>query len=182
MIHQEQMQRGGILRFYFKYLIDFIKNLVKNKNLDKASRDIPYDVDGSCMIVIATDAPVSPRNLKRMAKRVSHAMGRVGGTGSNGSGDYVIAFSTYEKNRVKYFTRERVKAIDDLHNNSMSPLFTAVIEATEEAILNSMFMADTMTGNNNRTLNAIPIEETLNILKKYNALNWNKKIPPWKDK
>jgi D-aminopeptidase len=146
------------------------------------NRDIPYDVDGSCMIVIATDAPVSPRNLKRMAKRVSHAMGRVGGTGSNGSGDYVISFSTYEKNRVKYFTRNRVKAIDDLQNDHMSPLFTAVIEATEEAILNSMFMAETVTGNNNRTLKAIPIEKTLEILKKYNALKWNEKIPPWNDK
>ncbi|MFC1724488.1 P1 family peptidase, partial [candidate division KSB1 bacterium] len=146
------------------------------------NRDIPYDVDGSCMIVIATDAPVSPRNLKRMAKRVSHAMGRVGGTGSNGSGDYVIAFSTYEKNRVKYFTRERVKAIDDLQNDHMSPLFMAVIEAAEEAILNSMFMAETITGNNNRTLEAIPIKETLEVLKKYNALKWNEKIPPWSDK
>ena len=143
------------------------------------SRDIPYEVDGSCMIVIATDAPVSFRNLKRMAKRVSHAMGALGGAGSNGSGDYVIAFSTCEKNRVSYSSRKKVKAVDDLHNDYMTPLFMAVIEATQEAILNSMFMAETITSRRNRKVEAIPIEETLEILKKYNALNWNKKIAPW---
>jgi len=146
------------------------------------NQDIPYEDEGSCMIIIATDAPLSPRNLKRMAKRASHAMGRVGGFASNGSGDYAIAFSTYEKNRVPYYSKEKIKIIHNLQNNFMSPLFLAVVEATEEAILNSMFTAKTITGNRGNTLKAIPIEETLNILKKYNALNWNQNIPPWNEK
>lgn len=142
----------------------------------------PYTSEGSCMIVVATDAPLSHRNLKRLAKRVPHAIGRVGGTSSNGSGDYVIAFSTHPKNRIKYSPSNTVSEISDLHNDAMSPLFVAVQEATEEAILNSMFRATTITGRGGRCLEALPIEKTITILKKYNTLNWDRTLPPGKSR
>jgi D-aminopeptidase len=104
----------------------------------------------------------------------------VGGSSSNGSGDYVIAFSTHKKNRIKYSPSSRVSEVSDLHNDAMSPLFVAVQEATEEAILNSMFKAATITGRNGRSIEALPIKKTMEILKKYNALNWGKKIPHYR--
>ena len=140
------------------------------------SSSIPYDEDeGSCMIVIATDAPLSNRNLKRMAKRVDHAFGRVGAYSSNGSGDYVIIFSTSkpQSSDEKSFTRKEIK------NNSMNGLFMATVEATEEAIINSLFMAETVSSKYGK-MEELPIDETMKILKKYRALNWNKKLYPWK--
>ncbi|GAB1462958.1 DmpA family aminopeptidase [Pedobacter sp.] len=130
--------------------------------------------DGSCMIIIATDAPLSDRNLERLAKRSFIAFGNVGAFASNGSGDYSIAFSTYNKNRVPYTTREKVRIIDDLNNDEMSPLFMAVWEATQEALINSLFMAEDMKGKNGRTVKALPIKKTIEILKKYKALDQNK--------
>lgn len=129
-----------------------------------------HRADGSCMIVIATDAPLSSRNLERLAKRSYIAFGNVGGFSSNGSGDYSIAFSTNPATRVPH-QNSKVLALQDLDNNELSPLFMAVWEATEEAILNSLFTAEDMTGINGRTVKALPIKETLEILKKYNALN-----------
>ena len=140
------------------------------------SSSIPYDEDeGSCMIVIATDAPLSNRNLKRMAKRVDHAFGRVGAYSSNGSGDYAIIFSTSKPqlSDKKSFTRKEIK------NNSMNGLFMATVEATEEAIINSLFMAETVSSKYGK-MEELPIDETMKILKKYRALNWNKKLYPWK--
>ena len=137
---------------------------------------IPYNEDeGSCMIVIATDAPLSNRNLKRMAKRVDHAFGRVGAYSSNGSGDYAIIFSTSkpQSSDKKSFTRKEIK------NNSMNGLFMATVEATEEAIINSLFMAETVSSKYGK-MEELPIDETMKILKKYRALNWNKKLYPWK--
>jgi len=131
--------------------------------------DVPYKVDGSCMIVIATDAPLSPRNLKRLARRSYLAFGRVGAFSSNGSGDYSIAFSTHPDLRVAYNSKQTEVKIPDLRNDEMSPLFLAVVEATEEAIYNSLFMAETMTGYRGRTMKALPIKETLKILDKYKA-------------
>lgn len=133
-----------------------------------------YKADGSCMIIIATDAPLSDRNLERLAKRSYIAFGNVGAFSSNGSGDYAIAFSTYQKNRIPYNASLMVRTIDDLNNEDMSPLFMAVWEATEEALLNSLFMAEDMKGKGGRMVKALPIKETLNILKKYNSLNQNK--------
>jgi D-aminopeptidase len=109
--------------------------------------------------VIATDAPVDSRNLKRMAARAMLGMGRTGSSGSNGSGDYAIAFST-----VDY--REGLKTVS---NDDMSPLFLAVIEATEEAIYNSLFRATTVTGNGH-TVEALPIDKTMEILRRHGAL------------
>ena len=126
--------------------------------------------DGSCMIVVATDAPLSSRNLKRLAKRAMLGLAKTGGISSNGSGDYVIAFSTEKSIRIPYksksfFVKERV-----LRNEKLSPLFLAVIEATEEAILNSFFMANSMKGNNGLYVKAIPINEVMKILEKYNKV------------
>lgn len=132
----------------------------------------PYKADGSCMIIIATDAPLSDRNLERLAKRSYIAFGNVGAFSSNGSGDYAVAFSTYEKNRIPYQSKTKVRNIDDLNNDELSPLFMAVWEATEEALLNSLFMA-TDTKGNGREVKALPIKKTLEILKKYNALDQN---------
>lgn len=133
------------------------------------AEDVPYVVDGSCMIVIATDAPLSARNLERLAKRSFLAFGKVGSFSSNGSGDYSIAFSTHPELRIPYNSKEKEKNIIDVPNNEMSPLFLAVVEACEEAIYNSLFMATDMTGQKGRTMKALPIEKTLTIMDKYNA-------------
>ena len=140
------------------------------------SANIPYDEDeGSCMNVIATDAPLSNRNLKRMAKRVDHALGSVGAYSPNGSGDYAIIFSTAREksSEKKSFTRKEIK------NSSMNGLFMATVEATEEAIINSLFMAETVSSHYGK-MEALPVDETMKILKKYKALNWNKNLYPWK--
>jgi len=140
------------------------------------SSSIPYDEDeGSCMIVIATDAPLSNRNLKRIAKRVNHAFGRVGAYSSNGSGDYAIIFSTFKSTESDELTVDRT----ELKNRAMNGLFMATVEATEEAIINSLFMAETVSSKYG-TSEALPVEETMKILKKYKALNWNKNLYPWK--
>lgn len=121
--------------------------------------------DGSCMIIVATDAPLSSRNLKRLAKRATFGLARTGGNCSNGSGEYVIAFSTAKNLRIPYFTNG-VSLVGDkeLHNDKMTPLFEAVAEATEEAILNSMFQAKTTTGKNGRTIEKLPVENVMKIL------------------
>ncbi|MDT0551971.1 P1 family peptidase [Urechidicola vernalis] len=134
------------------------------------NNQVPYTVDGSCMMVIATDAPLSDRNLKRLAKRSFLAFGRVGSFSSNGSGDYSIAFSTHKDLRIPYNIEDSVRTIPDLNNDELSPLFLAVVEAAEEAIYNSMFMATDVTGQNGRTLKALPVEKTLEIMKRYNKL------------
>lgn len=134
-----------------------------------------YVEDGSCMIIIATDAPLSSRNLKRLAKRSFLALANVGGFSSNGSGDYSIAFSTHPDVRVSGESKLLVKK--ELTNESMSPLFLAVVEATEEAIYNSLFMAEDMDGINGRKVKALPIEKTLELLEKYNALHRDERLP-----
>src|SRR5581483_4286936 len=103
--------------------------------------------DGSCMIVIATDAPIDARNLRRLAARACLGMARAGSAASNGSGDYAIAFSTAPQLRIHASDKAPTRHVELLTNDAMSPLFLAVIEATEEAIYNSMFRATTMTGN-----------------------------------
>ena len=123
--------------------------------------------DGSIMMVVATDAPLSVRNLERLAKRAIMGLARTGSSASNGSGDYVIAFSTAEE--VRRGEGERTHDITELSNDRMSPLFQAVVEATEEAIYNSLFKATTVTGMG-RTADALPIDETVEILKKYKVI------------
>ncbi len=129
------------------------KNMGKFYLSDKLN-DTP---DGSCMIVVATDAPLDARNLQRLAKRAFMGLAKAGGIASNGSGDYVIAFSTDSTLRVPHSTSGRSLTQTILHNEAVSPLFMAAIEATEEAILNSLFMAETMKGKDGRVVEALPV-------------------------
>jgi D-aminopeptidase len=131
------------------------------------SQHLKDNADGSCMIVIATDAPVDARNLERMAKRAMMGLAKTGGIASNGSGDYVIAFSTNPGLRVPHSSAEKTQTLTLLRNDEMSPLFMAVIEATEEAILNSLFKAETIQGKEGHTIEALPLEKVLPILKKH---------------
>jgi D-aminopeptidase len=126
--------------------------------------------DGSIIIVIATDAPIDHRNLSRLAARAMWGLARTGSSGSNGSGDYAIAFTTAPELRIKPMKEKpALRTAKLLANDDMSPLFQAVIEATEEAIYNSLFRATTTTGNGN-TIEALPLEETVEILKKHRVV------------
>lgn len=128
----------------------------------------PQSANGSIMMVVATDAPIDHRNLDRLAARAMLGLGRTGSSESNGSGDYVIAFSAAAGVRIEADSlMYRPTAL--LPNESMSPLFEAVIEATEEAIYNSMFGAHDMTGNGH-TVKALPLQETIALLKKHGAI------------
>ena len=125
--------------------------------------------DGSCMMVVTTDAPLDSRNLKRLAARALLGLARTGSSASNGSGDYVIAFSTAQQVRIHSTDKAPTRHIEVMSNDSMSPLFEAVIEATEEAIYNSMFKATTTTGNGH-TIEALPIDKTVTILKEHGVI------------
>ena len=120
--------------------------------------------EGSCMVVVATDAPLDSRNLKRLAKRAMLGIARTGGYFSNGSGDFGIAFSTSAKVRIPHFNRSNTLAVELLRNSRMSPLFLAAAEACEEAILNAMFKARTMDGRDGRTLEALPLDKVKAIM------------------
>ncbi len=124
--------------------------------------------DGSIIIVVATDAPVDARNLRRLAARAMLGLARTGSPSTNGSGDYVIAFSVAPENRIR--TTNNARQLTVLGNDAMSPLFLAVVEATEEAIYNSLLRATTVVGRSGNRADALPIDRTLEILKKYNAV------------
>jgi len=156
-------------RYYLKGQLsstDF--SLCKPGNTDSS---LCHSADGSIMIVIATDAPIDHRNLQRLAARAMMGLARTGAAGSNGSGDYAIAFSTAPELRIRSGANNRNSQapVSLLSNEAMSPLFLAVIEATEEAIYNSLFRATTTTGRGH-TVEALPIDRTLEILKHHNAL------------
>lgn len=136
----------------------------------------PQNPDGSVMVVVATDAPLDQRQLERLAKRVGLGLARTGFYSSNGSGDFFIAFST--ATRIPHSSPLTIQT-EVVSNDSMSALFLAVVEATEEAVINSMLKATTVIGRDGRTVEAIDIDELLEVLKKYNALDWNKTLPPW---
>ena len=141
--------------------------------------EVKDKADGSCMIIIATDAPLDARNMKRLAARAWLGIARTGSSASNGSGDYAIAFSTAPQGRIhspETATKDKVtdqkallQNLDALTNDAMSPLFEAVLEATEEAVYNSMFKAATMTSNGH-TVEALPIEKTVEILKQHRVI------------
>jgi len=146
----------------------FYPKISSDGNKAPGSGARPETVDGSCMIVVATDAPLDHRNLSRLAARAMMGLARTGSSGSNGSGDYVIAFSSSPDVRIVagdgvYRPKEL------LGNESMSPLFEAVIEATEEAIYNSMFKAHDVSGNGH-TVKALPLQETIDLLRKHSAI------------
>jgi D-aminopeptidase len=124
--------------------------------------------DGSVMIIIATDAPLSDRNLQRLARRAFLGIARTGSPITNGSGDYALAFSTAEAVRRTPARRSAVAELSDLPNDRITPLFQAVVEATEEAVLNSMFKAESMDGHNGR-IEALPVERIIELHRKSTA-------------
>ncbi|HLW50025.1 MAG TPA: P1 family peptidase [Sphingobacteriaceae bacterium] len=149
-----QSNFGGVLQ---------IDGIAVGKALGKFnfSNHLLNNVDGSCMIIVATDAPLDSRNLERLAKRAFLGLGKTGGIASNGSGDYVIAFSTAENLRIPHSGAPKTIQADLLLNDETSPLFMAAIEATEEAIINSLFAAERMIGDGGRVIEKLPIEEIM---------------------
>ncbi len=158
-----QTNFGGVLEIAG---VPIAKELNKYPYRDK----ILNDADGSCMIVVITDVPLSSRNLERMAKRAMLGLAKTGGIASNGSGDYVIALSTAKENLIPYKSDTMYHEKKELRNDDLSPLFLATIEATEEAILNSLFAAETMTGRDGHTIEALPKDKVLELMKKYNKI------------
>ncbi len=128
------------------------------------SRDLDDSPEGSCMIVVATDAPLDSRNLKRLAKRALLGIARTGGFYSNGSGDYAIAFSTAEGLRVPHRSPSPTMQIEILRDRNVSPLFLAAAEAAEEAILNSLFKARDMEGKDGSKVEALPLDKLKKIM------------------
>lgn len=122
------------------------------------------NLDGSCMMVVLTDAPLDARNLKRLAKRAFMGLARTGGIASNGSGDYVIAVSTAY--HIPHETKSAFDEVKVLRNDNVSALFMAAIEATEEAIINSLFAAQTLTGDQGHKVEQLPIDKVVELLKK----------------
>lgn len=151
-----QTNFGGVLQ---------VAGVEVGKKLGQYSNSFKYSPDGSCMMVVMTDAPLDARNLERLAKRAMLGLARTGGIASNGSGDYVIAVSTAEECRIPYESENPIQMVPTLRNEAMTPLFLATIEATEEAILNSLFAAETMTGRNGHKIEALPKEKVLEMLK-----------------
>ena len=137
---------------------------------------IPDQEDGSCMVIVATDAPLLHRNLKRLAFRAMLGLARCGNFCMNGSGDYVIAFSTHPDCRIRSGDRGLLSVIE-LRNEQLNPLFLAVVESTEEAVYNSLFQAVTIKGRNGHLSKSLPLDRVLDICKKYNVLNWYKLLP-----
>ena len=150
-------------KYYLKEQLEG-RRIGQNQNPENAVSEL---ADGSIIMVVATDAPMDHRNLKRLAERAMSGLARTGSSLSNGSGDYVIAFSTAKQNRIK--ASDPIRNTQTLGNDAMSPLFQAVIEATEEAIYNSLLRATTTTGRDGNRVEALPIEKTVEILKKYGA-------------
>jgi len=132
--------------------------------------DLKNSPDGSCMIVIATDAPLDARSLERLAARSMFGLARTGSSGSNGSGDYAIAFSTATECIIPMNPGNRLLTAPHLHNDAISPLFQAVIEATEEAVYNSLFRSASVSGYGGRRVESLPLEKTLEICRKHNLL------------
>jgi D-aminopeptidase len=120
--------------------------------------------DGSVIVVIATDAPLSDRNLRRVAARAMMGLGRTGSSASNGSGDYAIAFSTAPQVRRAWDARQHTTT--ELANQDMSAVFQGTVEAVEEAVYNSLFMATTVTGNG-QTVEAIPLDRVRDVLSRH---------------
>lgn len=121
-----------------------------------------HNKEGSIVIVIATDAPLNQRQLERLAKRACLGLARTGSIAANGSGDFALAFST--SRRIARYSKESIIQLAELHNDHLNLLFQATAEATEEAILNSIFMATTVEGRDGNTIHAFPIEECKAIL------------------
>jgi D-aminopeptidase len=138
-----------------------------NSVIHKLAQNHYEEGDGSIIVVLATDAPLLPHQLKRIAQRIALGVGKVGGRGENGSGDIFIAFSTANPGA---FNREKVVSVKQLPNDQMNPLFEGTVQATEEAIINAMVAADTMEGINGNITYALPHDKVIELLKKYGRI------------
>ena len=127
------------------------------------------------MIVVATDAPLSPRNLKRLAKRAVLGLGQTGSAMQNGSGEYVVAFSTAY--RIPHNSDVLEPPVALMSNNHLDALFIGVVEATEEAVYNSMFKAISVMGRAGHTREAIPVDRVIEICCSYHVLNLQQRLP-----
>ncbi len=170
-----QTNYGGVLTINGAPVGRELGNYAYRDQLETAS-DGEHPEDGSIMMVVATDAPLNARSLDRLAMRAMMGLARTGSYASNGSGDYVIAFSTDPDVRRP---RESDTPVDapSLVNAAMSPLFAATAEATEEAIYNAIFKATTVTSERG-TLEAIPVEDVMRILEEYGVLGWDESVAP----
>jgi len=154
-----QTNHGGVLQINGLPVGVRLGNYYMKRSLEEAEEE------GSCMVVVATDAPLDSRNLKRLAKRALLGIVRTGGFYSNGSGDYAIAFTTAEGLRIPRSSRSPTLSIEVLRNSQMSPLFLAAAEACEEAILNSMFRSEAMEGRDGHKAEALPLDKIKEIMK-----------------
>lgn len=155
-----QTNYGGVLQVLGKEVGKALGKYYLKEAMDKG------DADGSIMVVVATDAPLSDRNLNRLARRALLGIGRTGTPITNGSGDYVIAFSTAEGARRTAERRNQEFAYRELPNNKVSPLFQAVVESTEEAIYNALFMATEVSGHRG-TVRALPVHEVVKMFSEH---------------
>jgi D-aminopeptidase len=165
-----QSNYGGILQMLGAPIGKELGRYAFRQQVDSSARrnEDGDDGDGSIMIVVATDAPLSDRNLRRLASRAILGLSRTGSSASNGSGDYSLAFSTNPRVRRPWDARRL--SLEEVANEDMSALFQAVVEATEEAIYNSMLKATTVTSNG-RTVEALPIDRVREILAKYRVVD-----------
>jgi len=168
-----QTNYGGILTMNGAPVGRELGNYAYREQLEAGASD---QADGSIMMVVATDAPLTARNLDRLGMRAMMGLARTGSYASNGSGDYVIAFSTHPSLRRPRSSDAPVSS-EVLVNESMSPLFAATAEATEEAIYNAILKATTVTSSRG-TLEAIPVEDVKRVLAKYGVLGWDKTLSP----
>lgn len=158
-----QSNFGGVLQ---------INGVPVGQELKKFTFDnaVLNDVDGSCMIIVATDAPLNSRNLERVAKRAIMGLAKTGGIASNGSGDYVISLSVNKENITALAKQSKFYESRVLKNEALSPIFLATIEATEEAIINSLFAAKTLKGNKGQIIESLPKDKVIEIMKKFNRI------------
>ncbi len=138
-----------------------------NAVVHKLAQSHYQEGDGSIIVVLATDAPLLPHQLKRIAQRIALGVGLVGGRGENGSGDIFIAFSTANANA---FNRQKVVTVKQFPNDQINPLFEGTVQCVEEAIINAMVAADTMTGINGNITYALPHDKVIELLKKYGRI------------
>jgi D-aminopeptidase len=158
---------GVIVQTNYGGVLD-IAGVPVGKELGRYSyrNDVGNPGDGSCMMVVATDAPLNSQQLKRLARRATLALGRTGSAMSHGSGDYVIAFSTSQNVRIQP-DDQRIESIPRLREDDLSPLFQAVVESTEEAIYNSLLQATSVKGHRGIEAEALPIEKVRDVFRKY---------------
>lgn len=157
-----QSNYGGILEIAGVQIGQLLEHYSFQKN-------VMQDVDGSCMMVVITDAPVDARNLERMAKRAMMGLAKTGGIASNGSGDYVIALSVCPSNLINESSATYKPEL--LHNDDMSSLFAATIEATSEALWNALFAAKDTKGYNGKEVKALPVDKVVEYIKAAEVVN-----------